>query len=74
MLSGKVTQSGVSDDFVMIVPIYLDLGKGWTKLGSARLVGNATLDIKDLKLAAVPKRVALCALNDVLATSIENGT
>ena len=33
MLTGKITQSGVSDDFIMIVPIYLDMGKGWAKLG-----------------------------------------
>ena len=72
MLTGKITQSGVSDDFVMIVPIYIDMGKGWAKLGSARLVGNSSLDISNVKLPAVPKRVALAAMNDVLATSIEN--
>jgi len=72
MLTGKVTQSGVSDDFVMIVPIYIDMGKGWAKLGSARLVGNSSLDISNIKLPSVPKRVALAAMNDVLATSIEN--
>ena len=72
VLSGKVSQSGVSDDFIMIVPIYLDMGKGWAKLGSARLVGNTSVEITDLKLPAVPKRVAVCAMHDVLATSIEN--
>jgi len=72
VLSGKLTQSGVSDDFVMLVPLYVDMGKGWAKLGAARLTGNTSIDIKDLKLPAVPKRVAVCAMNDVLATSIEN--
>jgi len=72
MLTGKITQSGVSDDFVMIVPIYIDMGKGWAKLGSARLVGNSSLDISNIKLPGVPKRVAVAAMNDVLATSIEN--
>ena len=72
VLSGKVTQSGVSDDFIMLVPIYLDLGKGWVKLGSARLVGNSSIDINNIKLPMVPKKVAICAMNDVLATSIEN--
>lgn len=71
-LNGKVTQSGVSDDFVMLVPLYVDMGKGWAKLGAARMTGNTSIDIKDLKLPAVPKRVAVCAMNDVLATSIEN--
>ncbi|HKG47941.1 MAG TPA: carboxypeptidase regulatory-like domain-containing protein [Pyrinomonadaceae bacterium] len=73
MLSGKITQSGVSDDFVMLVPIYMDTGKGWAKLGSARMVGNTTIDIQNVKLPMVPKRMAVCAMNDVLATSIENG-
>ena len=72
MLNGKLTQSGVSDRFVMLVPIYLDMGKGWVKLGSATMVGNNSVDIKDLKLPAVPKRMAIAAMNDVLATSIEN--
>ena len=72
MLNAKITQSGVSDNFVMLVPIYMDTGKGWAKLGSATLVGNRSVDIKDLKLNIVPKRMAICAMNDVLATSIEN--
>ena len=71
-LSGKLTQSGVSDDFVMLVPLYIDMGKGWAKLGAARMTGNTSIEIKDIKLPAVPKRVAVCAMNDVLATSIEN--
>jgi hypothetical protein len=71
-LSGKVTQSGVSDDFVMLVPLYIDMGRGWAKLGAARMTGNTSIEIKDVKLPAVPKRVAVCAMNDVLATSIEN--
>ena len=72
MLNGKITQSGVSDNFVMLVPIYIDMGKGWAKLGSATMVGNRSVEIKNIKLPAAPKRVAICAMNDVLATSIEN--
>ena len=72
MLNGKLTQSGVSDNFVMLVPLYIDMGKGWAKLGSATIIGNSTIEIKNIKLPAVPKRVAVCAMNDVLATSIEN--
>jgi carboxypeptidase family protein/peptidase M1-like protein len=71
-LNGKVTQSGVTDDFKMLVPIYVDMGKGWSRLGSARMTGNTTVEIKDLKLPAPPKRVAVCAMNDVLATSVDN--
>lgn len=72
VLNAKITQSGVSDRFVMLVPIYVDMGKGWAKLGSAQMAGNVTTEIKDIKLGAVPKRMAVCAMNDVLATSIEN--
>ena len=72
MLTGKVTQSGVSDDFIMLVPIYVDMGKGWAEIGSARMVGNTSVEIKNVKLPAVPKRMAVCAMNDVLATSVEN--
>jgi hypothetical protein len=72
MLSGKITQSGVSDNFVMLVPVYVDMGKGWAKLGSATMVGNSTIELKNIKLPGTPKRVAVCALNDVLATSISN--
>ncbi len=72
-LTGKITQSGVSDNFAMLVPIYVDFGKGWIKLGSATLVGNRTFDITNLKLPQAPKRAAICAMNDVLALSIQNG-
>jgi aminopeptidase N len=71
-LSGRLTQSGVSDRFVMIVPIYLDFGKGWARLGTVSLVGNASVDLSNVKLPAAPKRAAICAFNDVLATSIQN--
>ena len=56
----------------MLVPIYVDMGQGWSRLGSARMTGNTTVEIKDLKLPAAPKRVAVCVFNDVLATSVEN--
>lgn len=72
MLNGKLTQSGVSDNFVMLVPLYADFGKGWARLGAATIIGNSTVDIKNVKLPAVPKRMAVCAMNDVLTTSIEN--
>jgi hypothetical protein len=71
-LSGRITQSGVSDNFAMIVPVYVDLGKGWGRLGSAVMVGNTSVDLTNIKLPATPKRAAVCAMNDVLATSISN--
>lgn len=72
-LSGKITQSGVSKDFAMLVPVYADFGKGWAKLGSAKIIGNNSVDITNLKLPMAPKKAAICALNDVLAASIQNG-
>jgi aminopeptidase N len=72
-LSGKITQSGVSENFGMLVPLYADFGKGWIRQGSATMIGNQTLDITNLKLPTAPKKVAICALNDVLAASIQNG-
>jgi len=72
-ISGKITQSGVSNDFVMLVPLYVDFGKGWIRLGAATLLGNSTLDIGNIKLPSAPKKVTICALNDVLAASIQSG-
>lgn len=71
-LSGKITQSGVSKNFVMVVPIYLDFGKGWSRLGTVTMAGNSTLEVPPVKLPPGLKRAALAALNDVLATSIQN--
>jgi hypothetical protein len=71
-LSGRITQSGVSGNFKMLVPLYVDFGKGWTKLGAARMIGNASVELKDVKLPQPAKRASVCALNDVLAANIEN--
>jgi hypothetical protein len=67
-----VTQSGVKEDFAMLVPIYVDYGKGWVKLGSATTFGTKPVVLSNLKLPQVPKKFALAYMNDVLATSIEN--
>jgi Carboxypeptidase regulatory-like domain/Peptidase family M1 domain len=73
VLNGHITQSGVSDNFKMLVPLYVDYGKGWMKLGAAKMSGNTTVELKDVKLPQAAKRAAVCSLNDVLAASIENG-
>lgn len=72
IVNAKITQSGVSKNFGMVVPVYADFGKGWVRLGSALINGNTTVDLNNLELPQVPKRLAVAALNDVLATSIEN--
>jgi hypothetical protein len=71
-LTGKITQSGVSDTFKMLVPVYVDFGKGWTKIGSATMTGNTSVELKGIKLPQAAKSAAVCAFDDVLALSIQN--
>ena len=71
-LSGQLTQSGVSDNFRMLVPIYVDFGKGWMRLGEATVAGNSTVDLPPIKMPQPLKRAAACPFDDVLALNIEN--
>ncbi|HEV3471522.1 MAG TPA: carboxypeptidase regulatory-like domain-containing protein [Pyrinomonadaceae bacterium] len=71
-LTGRVTQAGVSDNFRMLVPVYADFGRGWARLGSATMIGNSSVDLGPLKLPQAPKKAAVAALRDVLATSYES--
>ncbi len=67
-LIGKVTQSEVSDDFAMLVPIYVDFGKGEpVRLGSSTIFGNVTTPEFEVMLPQTPKNVMLCWYEDVLA-------
>lgn len=72
-IKGTITQSGVSKSFVMAVPIYLDFGKGWSHLGSVVLAGNTTFELPLVTLPAGMnlKRATLCAMSDVLYTSLD---
>src|SRR5437879_1811142 len=69
-VSGRITQSGVSDNFKMLVPVYVDYGKGFVRMGFATMTGNSSVDLKDARLPHPAKRAALCALDDVLALSV----
>src|SRR5712691_4278620 len=71
-LSGKITQSGVSDKFKMLVPVYIDSGKGWVKIGAAMMTGNTAVDLNGVKLPQAANRAAICALDDILALSVQN--
>jgi hypothetical protein len=71
-LSGRITQSGVSENFKMLVPVYVDLGKGWIRIGAATIIGNSSVDLSNIKLPQTAKRATICALNDVLALNIQN--
>ena len=70
-LTGRLTQSGVSPQFKMLVPLYLDFGKGFARIGAARITGNSTIDLGPIKLAEPAKRATICAMNDVLALSVQ---
>ena len=67
MLRGKVTQSDVSPNFKMVVPIYLDFGKGIIRLGTIAVIGNMTTDEFQVKLPERPKRVMINYHHDILA-------
>jgi hypothetical protein len=56
----------------MRVPVYVDFGKGWVRLGSASMLGNSSVDLGNIKLPKGAKRAAVCASNDVLALNIQN--
>jgi len=71
-VTGRVTQSGVSDSFHMTVPIHADFGKGWQRLGAATMHGNQTTDLGRLELPQQPKRLAVAAHKDILALNVEN--
>ena len=71
VLNLKLTESGVAPDFRMLVPIYLEMATGQiVRLGSARPVGNMTVDQK-VPLKGVkekPRRAMINHYHDVLAT------
>jgi hypothetical protein len=74
VLNFRLTQSGVSQEFVMLVPVYLDMGHGKAaRVGWARMTGNSTVErhivLKGLK--EKPKRAVAAYYDDVLG-SFEN--
>ena len=67
-LEGKLTQSDVSPDFQMMVPLYLDFDGHWIRGGMIRIRGN-TATMK-ATLPKMPKRISLNVNHDVLAAEI----
>ena len=69
--SGKVTlhmtltQSEVDEHFAMLVPVFVDFGKGMVRIGQFGAVGNSTRSF-DVLLPSKPKSVALNAYKDIL--------
>jgi len=60
-----ITQSDVDDNFVMLVPIFADFGKGMIRIGQVGVYGNSTRSV-DTLLPAQPKKVALNYYKDIL--------
>jgi aminopeptidase N len=61
----SITQSEVSNSFVMLVPLFADFGKGFVRLGQLPMIGNSTKDF-DFDMGAQPKKVALNAYKEIL--------
>jgi len=73
LLKGTLTQSEVSPNFKMLVPIYLDIDGKFFCLGSGPITGNSSRPLQ-VALPQKPKRVLVNALYDVLSTeSVSNG-
>ena len=65
--TGKLTQSGVSPEFVMRVPIYFDFDGKMVRAGYVTLKGSSTSSEVKINLPKKPKRVVLNGFHDVLA-------
>jgi hypothetical protein len=73
-LNLKLTQSHVTDDFVMLVPVYVELEKGQVaRLGRIPIKGNSTVEkhVRMPNMGQKPRKAMIAYLDDVLG-SIEN--
>jgi hypothetical protein len=61
----SVTQSDVEDDFMMLVPVFADFGKGMVRIGQVGVLGNKTREVETL-LPNQPNKVALNYYKDIL--------
>jgi hypothetical protein len=70
VLNFKLTQSKVSDNFLMVVPLYLDLGGGrFGRLGRISIKGNSTVE-RQVSLprgAEGAQKLSINYLDDILA-------
>jgi hypothetical protein len=66
VVEGKLTQSDVPPDFLMMVPLYFDFDGRWVLAGRMRVAGGTAANIK-VTLPKMPKRVSINANHDLLA-------
>lgn len=60
-----ITQSEVDDHFLMLVPVFVDFGKGMVRIGQLGVKGNSSHTV-DVILPMQPKKVALNAYREIL--------
>jgi Peptidase family M1 domain/Carboxypeptidase regulatory-like domain len=60
-----ITQSEVDDQFRMLVPVFVDFGKGMVPIGQLGMKGSSSRSV-DVPLPMQPKKVALNAYKDML--------
>ena len=68
-LKGSVSQSGISDNFKMMMPIYLQAQGKFMRLGTASLFGTASSAF-DVNLPWMPEQVVINPYHDVLAREV----
>ena len=66
LLKATLTQSEVTPDFTMLVPIYADFDGQMTRLGNLRMTGNSANDKIQVLLPKKPRKVIINAFHDVL--------
>ena len=66
ILQCSLTQSGVSDQFEMRVPLYLFMGKGVQRIGFIRIKGSSTVPV-EIPLSGRPDRISIDEYHDILA-------
>jgi hypothetical protein len=64
-IRATITQSEVSPNFAMFVPVFADFGQGMVRLNQLEMVGNSTRTV-DFVLPVAPKKVALNYYKEIL--------
>ena len=65
LLTGKLTQSGVSERFRMLVPVFAEMSGRKVRIGAMSIRGNSGSDFH-VELPEQPKKILLNVNNDVL--------
>ncbi|HVT03143.1 MAG TPA: M1 family aminopeptidase, partial [Thermoanaerobaculia bacterium] len=68
-ITGSLAQEGVPEDFISVVPLYVEFPKGQiAKIGAIRLIGSRSQSIQtELALPEKPIRVTANAFHDLLS-------